>query len=467
MQTHMIKTLFTLLLFIASTAITSSHAFAQDDGDDKPPGEEKTEADTDNNADDDAEDKDDEEADEDKDEYLAIINGRVHTISGATLPSATILSKNGTIIEVGPDVLIPDGAEVIDASGHEVYPGLIAMQSSGILGGGSPDDSTDVFNLNMTVALAAGITTSVTGNDAAKLTYGTLDDMIVSRGLYQSINYSTRNPSGRRQLIADFERLRQYQRDVASYQEKKRRNPDAEAPDNKWIRGKYQNYMRMLKGEVIVRVDANDAQDLIELADLAETYGLRMVIRGAIEGWTVAPQLAKAGVSVIVSPRARRDVNDRLNRPNGSSIENAAILLEHGVPVAFRPVGSLFGSGDGISFGGLAGRDLLHLPMEAAFAVRGGMSNENAIKALTLDAARILDIDNHVGSIEPGKDADFVITDGDLLHYMTHARWTIVNGRIAYDKQKDTLFNHIRPDGNQDAPPPNDHWPRRLGEPWE
>jgi adenine deaminase len=103
--------------------------------------------------------------------------------------------------------------------------------------------------------------------------------------------------------------------------------------------------------------------------------------------------------------------------------------------------------------------------MEAAFAVRGGLSNDAAIRAITIDAARILGIDHRVGSIEVGKDADFAIVDGDLLHYMTMVRWTVVNGRIAYDKKKDSFFNHIRPDGNLDAPAPDEYWPRSLGEP--
>ena len=71
-----------------------------------------------------------------------------------------------------------------------------------------------------------------------------------------------------------------------------------------------------------------------------------------------------------------------------------------------------------------------------------------------------------MGSIEVGKDADFAIVDGDLLHYMTLVRWTIVGGRVAYDKQKDSLKSHIRPDGNLDAPAPSEYWPRSLGEQW-
>ena len=116
----------------------------------------------------------------------------------------------------------------------------------------------------------------------------------------------------------------------------------------------------------------------------------------------------------------------------------------------------------GISLGGLAGRDNLHLPMAAAFAVRGGMTGEQALRTITLDAARVLDVDDRVGSIEVGKDADFAITDGDLLSYQTLVRWTIVNGRIVYDKEQDTLFSHIRPAAEPEADPTDDYWPRRL-----
>ena len=104
--------------------------------------------------------------------------------------------------------------------------------------------------------------------------------------------------------------------------------------------------------------------------------------------------------------------------------------------------------------------------MEAAFAVRGGLPNDVAVRAITIDAARILGVDHRVGSIEIGKDADFTIVDGELLHYMTLVRWTVVHGRIAYDKQKDSLLDHVRPGGDRDAPPPRDNWPRRLGEDW-
>jgi len=400
-----------------------------------------------------------------EDKWFAVLNGTVHTVSGPVLEGATVLCRNGRILEIGRQLTLPEGTETIDAAGLHVYPGLVAVRSSGIHGG-SPEDGTDVYSLNMSLALAAGITTAVSGEVAAKLTYGTLDDMIVKRDLFESLSYSSRNPNGKRTVREGLDRVRQYLRDVAAYEEDKRLNADAKAPDDKWIRGPYASYLKLLKGEAAALVDAGSAHELLEFCELADTYGIRFVVRGAYEAWTVAPRLSRAGMAAIVTPRQRIDANPQLNRPSGSTIENAQILHDHGIRVAITPVGSLFGPGYSISLGGLAGRDLLHLALEAAFAVRGGLPNDDAVRTVTIDAARILGIDNRVGSIEIGKDADFVVTDGDLLHYKTLARWTVVNGRVAYDKQKEGLYSHIRPDGDVNAPPPDDYWPRRLGVDW-
>jgi cytosine/adenosine deaminase-related metal-dependent hydrolase len=90
------------------------------------------------------------------------------------------------------------------------------------------------------------------------------------------------------------------------------------------------------------------------------------------------------------------------------------------------------------------------LPMEAAFAVRGGLPEAAALEAITIGAARVLGLEGRIGSIEEGKDGDFIVCDGDLLHYNTLVQWTIVNGRVAYDKEKESLFAHIRPrDGSE------------------
>ena len=400
-------------------------------------------------------------AEKKKDRYLAIVGGVVHTISGATIDGATILCKNGKIDTIGRDVTVPKDAKTLDAAGHHVYPGLIGLQSSGLMGFGNPETSANVYSLPLTLGLAGGLTTTVTRNSAVKLTHGTLDGMILKSGLFESIAYNRSNPTARRSFRMALERIRQHFRDVEEFERKKARgDKDAKKPDDRWIRGQYQKASRLLKGEATAWIETHESSEIAAISGLARQYKFKVVIDGAIESWAVAPEMARADVAAIVTPRVTLEPDRRTNRPTGSSIENARILYERGVPFGIVPRMQF------ISTSGLAGRDLLHLPMEAAFAVRGGLPEHAAIEAITLQAARILDLDHRIGSIEVGKDADFAITDGPLLHYLTHVRWTVVNGRIAYDKTKESLFDHIRPGGNADAPPPSDHWPRSLGEDW-
>ena len=390
--------------------------------------------------------------------YFAVAGAVVHTITGPTLRSPTVLCKNGKIVALGHDVAIPEEAEVLNAKGFHLYPGLVAVRSSGLIGDEPPDDSTDLYGLSMTLGLAGGVTTVVTGNTAAKLTFGTLEGHTVKRNLLHTLDYSPRNPEGRRKFRQSIERARQYLRDLNAHEEKKKMDPNAVPPES--LKGDEESALKLLRHELVAVIDADTGRELRDLAVLAEHYNFRLVVHGAQEGWVVAPAMARAGICAVITPRVRRDRDERTNRPNGSSIENAKILHEHGVPCAIIPASTR------TSTGGIAGRDLMHMPMEAAFAVRGGLPEDVAVRAITIDAAKILGIDHRVGSVEVGKDADFAIVDGDLLHYMTLVRWAVVNGRIAYDKEKDSLLSHIRPGGDLDAPPPPDHWPRRLGEDW-
>jgi len=406
-------------------------------------------------------DEDEKKDEKKKDRYFALTGGLVHTVTDGDIYDATILTKNGKIIQIGGSVKVPDEAEVLDVSGYHVYPGLIAAESAGLIGRGDPEDTTDVFSLQMTIGLAGGITTAVSGNTAGKLTYGTLEDFVVNRDLFYTLRYDTADPDGRYKLRRKFDKVRQYLRDLETHAEKKKKDPEAEEPDKEWLKGDYEKIYKLLKGETTAAASADTTHEIIQYCELAEEYDFEIVLRGVMEGWTQPTRLARAGASAILAVRPPMFTTDmgrdeQLNRPTGRSIENASILYDHGVTFAIVPATTT------ISLWGLAGRDLLHLNMEAAFAVRGGLPEDAALRAITIDAAKVLGVDHRVGSIEVGKDADFVVTDGDILHYMTHARWTIVNGRIAYDKMKETLFDHIRPEGDLDAPPPADYWPRRL-----
>lgn len=451
--------------------------------------------------------KESEKPEEPKDRYFVLKGGDVYTVTGPVLRNTTILVKNDVIEKLGREVEVPEGAEVLDVTGFRVYPGLVAVSSSRLVGREPPEHSTDIFGLNMILGLSGGLTTVVTGNTAAKLTFGTLDDMVVKRGIFTTLRYGRRSPKAKQELQNDLEKVRAYLRDVVAWQEAKAAGKkDAKEPDKKWIKGKYATYLNLLKGELTALVSANEMQDIRDVSDLANHFGFRLVIRGGIEAWTVASELGRKGVSMIVTPRLKggggmysdeeydcdcnticsghdaREAEKKhtmegedefeeldeellrgtwsdpnLNRPGGWTIENAALLYGSGVPFAIIP------RSGGISLGGIAGRDNLMLPMEAAFAVRGGLPEQAALEAITINAARILGIDRWVGSIEEGKDADFIVCDGDILHYKTMVQWSVVNGRVVYDKEKEPLFAHIRPRSGEGTRETNEYWPRDFG----
>ena len=378
-----------------------------------------------------------EATEEEEEKVLALVGGEIHTGLGGVLRDATILVRDGKIDSFGYDVVVPDDAEVVDVSGMRVYPGLIAVGSFGLFGGsGNLDDSVDPYNQNMTLALAAGITSAVEGNTVAKLKRGHVKGLTVSASAFESLSYSNGNPQGQLKVEADLKGAADYIRAVRAWEKEKKSNKDAKEPSKKGID---QKSLRILRGEVRPRFNADSRTDLLEIARLAQRFGFRPIISGCREGWTVADELGRAGATAIVTPRNRRPKDESLVREGGSSIENAAILYRHGVNVVVVPASR------GISLGGIVGQDLLHLPIEAGFAIRGGLPELAGLRSITIEAARVLDLDYRIGSIEEGKDADLIVTDGDLLHYQTFVQWAIVDGEIVYDKEAEMFFAHIRP----------------------
>lgn len=377
------------------------------------------------------------ESEEDKEEVLVLKGGEIHTGLGGVLRDATILVREGKIEAFGYDVDVPEDAEVVDVSGMRVYPGLIAVGSFGLFGSsGNLDDSVDPYNQNMTLALSAGITTAVDGNTVAKLKRGHVQGLVVNTSAFESLSYSNGNPQGQLKVEQDLKGAADYIRAYRAWEDEKKSNKEAKEPSKK---GVDQKSLRILRGEVRPRFNADSRTDLLEIAHLAQRFGFRPIINGCREGWTVADELGRAGATAIVTPRSRRPKDESLLREGGSSIENAATLYSHGVNVVVVPASR------GISLGGIVGTDLLHLPVEAGFAIRGGLPELAGLRSITIEAARVLGVDYRIGSIEVGKDADLIVTDGDLLHYQTFVQWAIVDGEIVYDKQAEMFFAHIRP----------------------
>lgn len=375
---------------------------------------------------------------EEKEEWFAVTNGDVFTGTGSLLRGMTILAKNGVIVEIAGEVDIPEGAKVLDAKGLRIYPGLVAVSSAGLFGGtGSElEDSVDPFSSRMVLGLASGITSSGVGSVAAKLKRGEIKGVVMRDKYSTTLAFSTNNPSTKRNLAEKLELTARYLREFRDYESKKASNKDLKEPPKKGVDS---SILSVLKGETLARFNADSREDLLGIARLAQKYGFRPVIDGCGEGWTVADELGRAGAFAILTPRDRNDKSEALVRPGGSSIENAAILHAHGVQVAIIP------STRGVDLGGIAGRDIIHLPIEADFAVRGGLPESAAIAAITVVPARILGVDHRVGTIEVGKDCDLLVMDGDLLHYQTFVQYAVVDGKQVYDKEAELWFAHIRP----------------------
>ncbi len=371
--------------------------------------------------------------------WLAVVGGDVYTVTGGVVRGGTVLCKDERIVAVGSQVRVPEGARVVDARGMRVYPGLVAVNSSGLVrgSGAGARDGFDPFSLNLDLALTGGLTTVQGGDTIVKLTRGTLDGHLVGTGPWVDLNVSPTTSSGRRELAARFAKAREHlraRRDWRIATELGKAEGEEPKPE-----GVDEEALALLEGRSTARFQADGQKDLLAICDFLEEFPLQSVIFGGREAWTVAGRLGRTGTRFVLTARDKFWADDTLNRASGWSIENARILWEHGVEFAILPEQA------GVSTGGIIGRDLMTLPLEAAFAIRGGLSQDAALRAITLDAAKVLGIEDKLGSLEPGKDADLIVCDGDLFHYRTFVQWTVVNGRIAYDKQKAPYFAHIRP----------------------
>ena len=374
-------------------------------------------------------DADEDEDAEDRPEWFAVVGGDVHTGTGSVLRGATVVSKDGEIVAIGYDPWFPEDAGTLDATGYHVYPGLVAINSFGLFGGGSDlENSVNPFNRNMILALAAGITTAFSG--------GEIEDVVIGTNPFTDLTYGTGNPSAKRSTREKLEKAADYLRRYHQWEIDKRSDDDLKEPSKKDVD---ESYVKVLRGQTRAAFSASSRTDLLEIARLAQRFGFRPLIRGCREGWVVADELGRAGASAIVTPRDRRPKDETLVREGGSSIENAALLHAAGVSITILP------SSQGISLGGIVGRDLMHLPVEAGFAIRGGLPEDAALRGITIEPARLLGVDHRIGTLEVGKDADMIVTDGDVLHYQTFVQWAVVDGKLVYDKQAELYFAHIRP----------------------
>ena len=261
-----------------------------------------------------------------------------------------------------------------------------------------------------------------------KFSYGDLDGMLVKENPFYYIpGAALSTPLQRYQWRTNLTKAKKYLQEVESY-EKGGKKGDAPR------RTVSEEYVKLVKKETPLRISVTKVDQIRDMIALAQEFDYDLVLEDAHEAWLIADEISRAKARVIFTPRSLLNPVKDQEKTTGSNPLTGGVLEKAGVPFS---LGTL---GNSISTVGLAGRDLTSLPIEAAFAVRGGASESTALAALTIEPARMMGIDDKVGSIEEGKDADLLILDGPPLDYRTYVETAIVNGKIRYERTRDQVY---------------------------
>jgi imidazolonepropionase-like amidohydrolase len=391
---------------------------------------------------------------------VTVLRGaKVYTGAGAPIEQAVIVVENGKIAAVGKDVPVPADARVIEVAGKTVIPGLIDPASRLFLtperSPGSAEqnviDGLDLYQRDYRDALEQGVTTVYVGpaslglvnglgavvrldaahtivlKDAAlRLTLGASGgESSTALERYQSYPALKQAFESARQYVEAGEK---YRKDLADYEAKKAKKEEAKEPVKPKVDPRQEVLARALdpKGTLKVRIEVHTADAIALALRLAEEFKLRVVLEHVTEGGPAAEAIAKAKAPVVVGPvfRYGNYSVDYLNH----SVSTAAALVKAGVPVA---IGS-FGDERAGQWGPGASRFLAE---SAALAASRGLTREQALATVTLEAARILGIDKTHGSIEKGKAADLVILSGEPFESGTRVEQVLLDGAVAHARR--------------------------------
>ena len=390
---------------------------------------------------------------------VAIRNARLLTVGAGVIEGGTLVLAQGRIAALGREIAVPAGAQVIDAAGRWVYPGLIdGLTTLGLVEMASVPgsvDTTETGDVNpqvrtwvavhphseyLPVARANGITAAlaapagglVSGQSGLiRLAGSTPEDLLVEGPVALHAVYPTgRPPSGIAQMFEEPERKtfeeRETERRKKQAQELRRLGAllqearavgearraaaagRAEPPETDLP---LEALAAVARGELplVMRVDA--AEDIRGALRFATEHGLRLVVAGGLDAWRVAEELKAAGAPVLLEvyrlPRRESD-------PYDAAFTNAAVLHRVGVPFAI------------VTDSASASRDL---PYQAAMARSYGLPAEAALRAITLSPAEILGVAARMGSLEVGKDANVFVATGDVMDARTEVTHVFIAGR--------------------------------------
>lgn len=378
----------------------------------------------------------------------AVRGDLVYTMTGAPIENGIVLISEGRIERVGPAdaVDLPQGYEVREAA--VVTPGLVDARNvvglAGMYNQPSDQDQLDKSDpiqpdlraldaYNAREGLVAwvrelGVTTMNTGPAPGALVSGqtmivktvgdTVDQAAVRPGAMMTFTVGSGvsdnfdSPGTRSKGIS---LIRQALSDARAYGRKKDQADDDKKSDVDL--GK-EALLKVLDGEMPAVVTANRAHDITTALRLADEFGLDMILSGAAEAYLVLDEIKAAGVPVLLHPTMARPAGERAN----AAFDTAAKLRDADIPFAIQG-----------GYESYVPKTRVVL-FEAAIAASNGLSRMEALAAVTSSAAGILGIDDRVGTLEAGKDADLVLFDGDPFEYTTHVCAVFVAGEVVSDE---------------------------------
>ena len=391
----------------------------------------------------------------------AIKGAKVYTISGAPIENGIVVIRDGKIAAVGANVAIPSDAQVIDATGLELYPGLFdpvtqiglneisqvsATMDVDELGDYNPElvaaTAVNPASAHIAVTRANGITHVIaapgtagfdasgggliTGQASAfNLAGWTMNDMQINRSVAMVINW----PSIQTRTF-----------DFATFSFKEKSFDDAKKEYDKsvnelsdWLdrarhyaqakeKGSPALYERDIKlealvpvveGKLPVLVIADDHRDIKNAVDFCTKQNLKMILGSGAEAWRVKDLLKEKKIPVILGPTER--LPEQEDTPYDKPMTQPSELLAAGIPFAFSSFGTAFSR---------------RLPDYAGTAVAYGLPHDEAVKAVTINAAKMFGIDGEVGTIETGKLANLIVTNGDPLEVQTQVKFLFIKGQL-------------------------------------
>ena len=384
---------------------------------------------------------------------LFIKNGKVLTMEDKNYECASVLVENGKITAIGENLELPAGAKLIDASGKYVLPGFVdahthlGLQDSAVRWEGDDvNEATDpvtphmrtidainAFDESFQDTIEAGVTAVATSPGSANVIGGQLtamktggstraDELVIKFPLAVkcALGENPKNAYGQRQKVAPQTRMataaifRETFYKTREYMEKKEKAEDGKMPD---FNMKYEALIPVVKREIPIHIHAHRADDIHTAIRLIKEFDIRAVLIHTSDGHLIADDLKAAGYPTIIGPtmgfKSKPEVKNK-------TFETINVLNKAGILACITTDHPVI--------------PLQHLNVCAALSVQAGMDEMEALKAISIYGAKVIGLDDRIGSLKVGKDADIVVWDKNPIDTTARALFTIIDGKIVYQR---------------------------------